>query len=238
MCHKLRTAMGRTSADLLSGDVEVDETFIGGVKTGGKRGRGAPGKAFVVVAVEIKAKGFGRCRLQVVEKIDAVHLGTFLHATIAPGSVIISDALNSYPLAIADTYGHNAFNIKRLGFHAHEVLPGVHRVASLLKRWLEGTHQSGVSTDHLQAYLNEFTFRFSVVIKAVVVVVGEGGARGGNPLWTMGTRWRASRSACGPLREGSTRRCSDGSGATRRLEECRSSQSRVCVRSPHGLCAA
>lgn len=161
MCHKLRTAMGRTSVDLLSGAVEVDETFVGGVKTGGKRGRGAPGKAYVVIAVETRDKGFGRCRLQVVEKIDAMHLGKFLHRHIAPGSVVVSDALRSYPLAIADTFGHKPFNIKRSGLPAHEVLPGVHRVASLLKRWLAGTHQSGVSVDHLQAYLDEFTFRFN-----------------------------------------------------------------------------
>jgi ISXO2-like transposase domain/Transposase zinc-ribbon domain len=115
MCHKLRTAMGRTSTDLLSGDVEVDETFIGGVKTGGKRGRGAPGKAYVVVAVESKDKAFGRCRLQVVPKIDAENLGQFLHRHITPGSVVISDALRSYPPAIADTYGHKPFNIKRSG---------------------------------------------------------------------------------------------------------------------------
>lgn len=161
MSHKLRTAMGRTSVDLLSGDVEVDETFVGGVRSGGKRGRGAAGKAYVVIAVESRHRGLGRCRLQVVERIDAVHLGEFMHRHIAPGSVVVSDALSSYPLAIADTYGHRSFNIKRSGLHAHEVLPGVHRVASLLKRWLAGTHQSGVSVEHLQAYLDEFTFRFN-----------------------------------------------------------------------------
>lgn len=161
MCHKLRTAMGRTSTDLLSGNVEVDETFIGGVKTGGKRGRGAPGKAYVAIAVEAKAKGFGRCRLQVVEKIDAEHLGEFMHRNLSPGSVVVSDALQSYPLAIADTFGHKSFNIKRSGLPAHELLPGVHRVASLLKRWLAGTHQCGGSAEHLQAYLDEFTFRFN-----------------------------------------------------------------------------
>jgi transposase-like protein len=75
--------------------------------------------------------------------------------------VVISDALRSYPPAIADTFGHKPFNIKRSGLHAHEVLPGVHRVASLLKRWLAETHQSGVSAEHLQAYLDEFTFRFT-----------------------------------------------------------------------------
>lgn len=95
--------------------------------------------------------GFGRCRLQVVEQIDAVHLGQFLRQNVAPGSVILSDALRSYPLAIADTFGHTPFNITRSALPAHEVLPGVHRVASLLKRWLTGTHQSGISL-HLQAY--------------------------------------------------------------------------------------
>jgi transposase-like protein len=84
-----------------------------------------------------------------------------LHRNITPGSVVVSDALRSYPLAVADTFGHKPFNIKRSGLHAHELLPGVHRVASLLKRWLAGTHQSGVSVEHLQAYLDEFTFRFN-----------------------------------------------------------------------------
>ena len=84
MCHKLRTAMGRTSKDLLSGDVEVDETFIGGVKTGGKRGRGAPGKAYVVIAVESTERGFGRPDRETTPAVEAyvsraeadgVHLG-------------------------------------------------------------------------------------------------------------------------------------------------------------------
>lgn len=161
MCHKLRTAMGRTSVDLLNGDVEVDETFIGGIKAGGKRGRGAPGKSPVLVAVEVKERGFGRCRLQVADKVDAEHLGAFLRHTITPGSIIISDALNSYPAAVADTFGHKPFNVKRSGLPAHAVLPGVHRVASLLKRWLAGTHHSGISAEHLPAYLDEFTFRFN-----------------------------------------------------------------------------
>jgi len=161
MCHKLRTAMGRTSTDLLSDNVEVDETFIGGVKTGGKRGCGAPGKTYVAIAVEAKAKGFGRCRLQVVEKIVAEHLGEFMHRNLSPGSVVVSDALQSYPLAIADTFGHKPFNIKRSDLPAHELLPGVHRVASLLKLWLAGTHQSGGSAEHPQTYLDGFTFRFN-----------------------------------------------------------------------------
>ena len=115
----------------------------------------------MVIAVESTERGFGRCRLQVVAKIDAENLGQFLHRHLTPGSVVISDALRSYPPAIADTFGHKPFNIKRSGLRAHEVLPGVHRVASLLKRWLAGTHQSGVCAEHLQAYLDEFTFRFN-----------------------------------------------------------------------------
>jgi hypothetical protein len=84
-----------------------------------------------------------------------------MHRNLSPGSIVVSDALQPYPLAIADTFGHKTFNIKRSGLPAHELLPGVHRVASLLKRWLAGTHQSGGSAEHLQAYLDEFTFRFN-----------------------------------------------------------------------------
>ncbi len=108
MCHKLRTAMGRPSVDLLSGNVEVDETFIGGVKTGGKRGRSAPGKACVVSGVESKGTTFGRCRLEVVPKIDAAHLGQLLHRHITPGSVVITDSLPPGPHALPDSYGHRA----------------------------------------------------------------------------------------------------------------------------------
>ena len=100
-------------------------------------------------------------RLQVLDKVDAEHLGVFLHSTIAQGSTVVSDALSSYPIAVAETFGHKPFNIKRSGLPAHEVLPGVHLVASLLKRWLAGTHQSGISAEHLPAYLDEFTFRFN-----------------------------------------------------------------------------
>jgi transposase len=113
VCHKLRIAMSRTSTDLLSGNIEVDKDVPDGFKIGGKRGRGAPGKAYVAIAVEAKSKGFGRCRLQVVEKISAEHLGEFMHRNLSPASVVISDALHSYSLAIADTFGHKSFNVKR-----------------------------------------------------------------------------------------------------------------------------
>ncbi len=76
--------MGRTSVDLLRGNVEVDETFIGGVKTGGKRGRGAPGKAYVVIAVESKDQAFGRCRLQVVPKMPRCLASSRLDQCVTP----------------------------------------------------------------------------------------------------------------------------------------------------------
>jgi hypothetical protein len=81
--------------------------------------------------------------------------------TAVGGSVFVRDALQYYLLALAGTFGLKPFNIKRSGLPAHDLLPGVHRVASLLKRWLAGTHQSGGSAEHLQAYLDEFTFRFN-----------------------------------------------------------------------------
>ncbi len=89
-------------------------------------------------------------------------LRPFLVNSIAPGSEVISDALSGYPNAFArEDYTHNPVNVKRSGLRAHELLPGVHRLFSLVKRWLEGTHQGAVEPDHLQSYLDEFIFRFN-----------------------------------------------------------------------------
>ena len=161
MLHRFRTAMVRPGRDRLAGEVEVDETFIGGVKAG-KRGRGAQGKALVAVAVEcLNPKGFGRCRLRTIPDAEAPTLRSFLLDCVEPGSVIVTDGFASYPPAIGDDYGHRPFPVAGSGIQAHVVLPGVHRVASLVKRWLLGTHQGAVAGDHLQAYLDEFAFRFN-----------------------------------------------------------------------------
>jgi len=74
---------------------------------------------------------------------------------------VITDGLSSYIRACGEDYEHQPEPIAASGLHAHELLPGVHRVASLAKRWLLGTHQGGVKPAHLQAYLDEFTFRFN-----------------------------------------------------------------------------
>ena len=161
MLHRFRTAMVRPGRDRLAGEVEVDETLIGGIKAG-KRGRGAHGKALVAVAVEsLNPKGFGRCRLRTIPDAEAATLRSFLLDCVEPGSVIVTDGFASYPSAIDDDYGHRPFPVAGSGIQAHVVLPGVHRVASLVKRWLLGTHQGAVARDHLQAYLDEFAFRFN-----------------------------------------------------------------------------
>ncbi|HVP49868.1 MAG TPA: IS1595 family transposase [Candidatus Bathyarchaeia archaeon] len=161
MLHRFRGAIGHAEHTRLSGDVEVDETIIGGVHPG-KRGRGAAGKVLVAVAVEqIQPKGFGRCRIQVIPNAEANTLRSFLLTHVEPGSTVLTDGLASYPLAAGDDYIHRSTSIKGSGMDAHEALPGVHRVASLVKRWLLGTHQGSFSADHIQAYLDEFSFRFN-----------------------------------------------------------------------------
>jgi len=161
MLHRYRTAMVRPGRDRLSGVVEVDETYFGGVKPG-KRGRGAAGKVLVAVAVELhEPKGFGRCRLRVIPDATANSLGLFLRGAVEPGSTVVTDAWKSYPPALGSDYHHRPVNVARSGTKANVLLPGVHRVASLAKRWLLGTHQGAVEGDHLQAYLDEFAFRFN-----------------------------------------------------------------------------
>ncbi len=161
MLHRFRTAMVRPGRDRLGREVEVDETSIGGVKPG-KRGRGAAGKTLVAVAVEVRSpNGLGRCRLRVSPNAEAPPLHVFLVDSVEPGSVVVTDGFASYPPAIGKDYRHRPFCVTRSGVTAHVPLPGVHRVASLVKRWLLGIHQGAVEQDHLQGYLDEFAFRFN-----------------------------------------------------------------------------
>lgn len=160
MLHRFRTAMGRTSADLLAGRVEVDETYLGGPEPG-RPGRGALGKTLVGVAVEVRGPALGRCRLAVIEDAGWRALRGFLVDHVEPGATVVSDGWPAYPKATEGRYLHEPLVIAGSGADAHELLPGVHRVASLAKRWLLGTHQGGVKPGHLPAYLNEFTFRFN-----------------------------------------------------------------------------
>jgi transposase-like protein len=162
MLHRLRSAMVRADRTPLHGEVEVDETLVGGEKHG-PRGRGSLGKSLVAVAVELKRpKGYGRCRLSVVPDAGTESLQDFVRANVERGSALVTDGWPSYVgLGRSGDYEHTAINLSASELSAHEELPAVHRVASLLKRWLLGTHQGAVSPEHLQSYLEEFTFRFN-----------------------------------------------------------------------------
>jgi len=160
MLHRYRTAMVRPGCERLRGVVEVDETFFGGPEPG-RRGRGAKGKTMVEIAVEQRDHGLGRCRMQVIESIDTGTLREFLLAHIEPGAAVVTDGLRSYIPACGGEYEHRPEPIGPSGMQAHELLPAVHRVAALAKRWLLGTHQGGTKPAHMQAYLDEFAFRFN-----------------------------------------------------------------------------
>jgi len=159
--HKLRTAMVRPGRERLTKAVEVDEIFVGGVEPGkGKRHVGAT-KALVAVAAEVRDRGIGRIRLQRVPDASAESLVGFVQATVEPGARVITEGWTAYPGLARHGYRHRPRIVSGSGQTASTLLPRVHRVAALLKRWLLGMHQGAVSREHLAAYLDEFTFRFN-----------------------------------------------------------------------------
>lgn len=159
--HKLRRAMVRSGRTRLTQAVEVDETYVGGPEEA-VHGRQTEEKAIVVVAAEIRGRrGIGRIRLQRVEDASGTSLLPFVEEAVAHGSLVHTDGWKGYDDLKARGYRHQVTNIKQSGALAHELMPRVHRVASLLKRWLLGTHQGGVQERHLDYYLDEFTFRFN-----------------------------------------------------------------------------
>jgi transposase-like protein len=161
MLHKLRTAMVRPGRDRLAGNTEVDETIVGGFAHG-KRGRGAERKSIVVIAVEVLSpKGFGRVRMRHVPNASGASLVPFVREVIEPGSTVLTDGWYGYKYVSENGYVHKQVLLNASSDPAHVSMPAVHRVASLLKRWLLGTHQGSVAPAHLQAYLDEFTFRFN-----------------------------------------------------------------------------
>ena len=161
MLHRYRTAMVRPGRERLSGLVEVDETYVGGLE-GDVYGRQTETKSTVAIAVEIKQpKGFGRVRMQTVTDVSKDSLIPFVTDAVEPGATVHTDGWQAYWTVPDHGYEHKRTVMRQQSDPAHVVMPGVHRVASLLKRWLLGTHQGSVSPDHLDAYLNEFTFRFN-----------------------------------------------------------------------------
>ncbi len=159
--HKLRRAMVRPGRDLLSGEVEVDESYVGGPEPG-KRGRGALGKAIVAIAVEMRPQGAsGRIRLARIPDCSEEVLSGFVAEAATPGSVIYTDHWSGYNGLGAAGFPHWPTNVSASGDPAHVAMPRVHRVASLLKRWLLGTHHGAIRAHQLDFYLDEYTFRFN-----------------------------------------------------------------------------
>jgi transposase-like protein len=159
--QRYRVSMVRGEREQLSGTIEVDETLVGGVEQGGKRGRGST-NSIVVVAVEIKEpKGFGRIRMRHIPDASGASLRQFVRDVAAQGATVHTDGWTGYNGLRNDGYVHEKTVLSSSGGPAHVAMPGVHRVVSLLKRWVLGTHQGSIVPAHLQSNLEEFTFRFN-----------------------------------------------------------------------------
>lgn len=158
--HKLRRAMVRPGRDRLSGVVEVDETYWGSEEEN-VRGRQTENKALIVIAAQEDGEGIGRIRMLCVPDASAGSLMPFIEQAVAPGSIVHTDGWTGYDPLKGMGYRHRITFLKGQKESASELLPRVHLVASLLKRWLLGTHQGAVSREHLDYYLDEFTFRFN-----------------------------------------------------------------------------
>jgi transposase-like protein/Zn ribbon nucleic-acid-binding protein len=158
--HKIRKAMVFPEREKLSGTVEVDETYLGGKETEGKRGRGTKNKELIVAAIEIKGKKIGRVRMKLIDDASSQSLRLFIIDHIEKGSELITDGWPGFSGIENEGYTRTIYNQSKAK-EEDELLPHVHMVISLLKRWLLGTHQGAVSRKHLQAYLDEYVFRFN-----------------------------------------------------------------------------
>lgn len=157
LLHKLRRTMVRPGRDHLRGVVEVDEAYWGGEEEG-VVGRKTEAKALIAVAAQENGKGIGRIRLRRIAAPDRPTLHGFIRDSIEAGSTVRTDGLNAY--LELNGYRHDR-QVQRRQPEGVHLLPRVHRVVSLLKRWLLGTHQGAVGHEHLDYYLDEFTFRFN-----------------------------------------------------------------------------
>jgi transposase-like protein len=158
MLHKLRQAMVRPERDKLCGEVEVDEAYWGTAESGGATGRKTLSKALIVVAAQADGKGIGRIRMALIEDFDRKSLHGFIRDNVESGTTVRTDGLNSYRQL--DDYIHIR-TVQNLRNGGEPLLPRVHLAVSLLKRWMLGTLQGGISDKYLGDYLNEFVFRFN-----------------------------------------------------------------------------
>lgn len=158
--HKLRRAMVRPGRERLGGRIEVDETYEGGPEEG-RHGRRTTKKALIVVAAEEDGEGIGRIRMRRVKDASEASLLGFIADAVEPGSVVRTDGWQGYVNLKHRGYLHEVTLQPHKKSRLPDPLGRVHRVISLLKRWLMGTHQGAVTVQHLDYYLDEFTFRFN-----------------------------------------------------------------------------
>lgn len=165
MMHRLRRAMVRPDRAKLSGLVEVDETYVpmsdrNPTKSGKRKSN--TDDTLVAVAIEIhEPKGYGRIRLQRIPSASKEYLLPFVQNNVEFGSEIHTDGSSVYLSLCKLGYQHRRDPTRYSETPAHVTMPGAHRISSLLKRWLLGTHQGAIHPLQLDAYLDEFTFRFN-----------------------------------------------------------------------------
>jgi transposase-like protein len=163
MLHKLRRAMVNTAREQLHGEIEIDDTWIGGTQAGIRGSRQLKGRkaALVIVAVEKRKSASGRIRMEVIPDFRAETLNNFIHRNVTPGSTIYTDGLKGFAGLEAIGFKHVPRSQPlrtELRKGAKSVVPLADRAIGNLKQWLLGTHH-GVSRHHLQVYLDEFVFR-------------------------------------------------------------------------------
>jgi transposase-like protein len=158
--HKLRRAMVRPDRDRLHGRVEVDETFLGAPLMR-RVGTARSNKVVIGVAVEEDGYGLGRVRMRRLADASTASLRPFVDEAVERGSVVHTDGWMGYDFLERRGYRHEISFLRGHTAAPSELLPRVHRVVSLLKRWLLGTHQGAITPEHLDYYLDEFTFRFN-----------------------------------------------------------------------------
>ena len=163
LLHKLRSAMVNPERGKLSGLVEIDETFVGGVVPKINNVHHKDKSKIVVLVAEklLEPKGFGRIRLRHVPAATKQNVKQFIVDIVKPRSVIYSDGSPIYSCAKEQGFTHHRTVHLRSEITAHITMPGVHSIASLLKRWLLDVYQGAMQIKHLEYYLDEYTFKFN-----------------------------------------------------------------------------
>jgi transposase-like protein len=163
MLHKLRRAMVNAAREPLHGEIEADETWVGGEQAGLRGSRQLKGRraALVLVAVEKRGRASGRVRMKVIPDFKARTIIPFLQQNVSPDSTIYTDGLKSFEGLKEAGFKHVARTQplrSELRKGAKSAVPLADRAIGNLQQWLIGTYH-GVSKPQLQVYLDEFVFR-------------------------------------------------------------------------------